>query len=114
MASSLPSATVQALATLAPFAPGVMATRVLHKTAGGSVALLALSEGEGLREHVNTHDALVIVVNGEARIEVAGTSHRVAAGETIRLPGDVPHAVGAVTDLRMLLILLKDPTGTPP
>ena len=105
---TLPSATPQPLAALAPIEAGRVATRVLHKTAGGSASVLAMAAGEGLREHTNPSQALVVVVEGEARISVAGEPHAVAAGETIRLPAGVPHAVEAVADLRMLLILLHE------
>ncbi|WP_412069938.1 cupin domain-containing protein [Rubrivirga sp. IMCC43871] len=105
---TLPSATPQSLATLAPVETGRVATRVLHKTAAGSASVLAMAAGEGLREHTNATDALVVVIAGEARISVAGEPHAVRAGETTRLPATVPHAVEAVSDLRMLLILLHE------
>jgi len=105
---TLPSATPQPLAALAPVEAGRIATQVLHKTDGGSAAVLAIAAGGALREHTNPSDALVVVVEGQARITVAGTPHTVAAGETIRLPADIPHAVDAVSDLRMLLILLHE------
>lgn len=108
MTSILPLSTSCALAVLAPIDDGHIVTRVLHKAGGGSVAILAMAAGEGLREHTNPHDALVVVTDGEARIFVAGEPHAVAAAETIRLPAGVPHAVEAATDLRMLLILLRE------
>jgi hypothetical protein len=86
MPPSLPAARPHALATLAAFGPRPIVTRVLYKTRGGSATVLAISCGEGLREHTNPDDA--------------------RAGETIRFPAGVPHAVEAVTDLRMLLVLL--------
>ena len=103
---TLPLSTPQALASLAPVGADRVATQVLYKTGGGSATVLAFRAGQGLREHTNPDDALLIVVDGRARISVAGEPHAVSAGETIRLPATVPHAVEAETDMRMLLVLL--------
>ena len=61
MTSPLPSAVPRALTALVDLEAGGVATRVLHKTGGGSVALLAFGAGQGLREHVNPLDALILL-----------------------------------------------------
>ena len=68
---TLPSATPQPLAALAPVEAGRIATQVLHKTDGGSAAVLAIAAGGALREHTNPSDALVVVVEG-GRVSAAG------------------------------------------
>ena len=102
------TATVQRLADLAAYQPGAIVSRMLLKKASGNVTLFAFSRGESLSEHTTPHDALVYVVDGEADIDIAGETHRGAAGEVITLPANVPHAVRAVTDFKMLLVLLKN------
>lgn len=83
-----------------------IASGVLLKTANGSATLFAIAEGEGLGEHAASHEALIVVVEGEADVEIQGDSHVVRGDETIRLPAAAPHAVRALTDLRFFLILL--------
>ena len=100
-------AAVQRLEDLAVYQPGAIVSRMLLKKPGGNVTLFAFSRSESLSEHTTPHDALVYVVDGETDIDIGGQTHRVAAGETIMLPAHVPHAVRAVTDFKMLLVMLK-------
>jgi quercetin dioxygenase-like cupin family protein len=71
------------------------------------VTLFAFAEGEGLSEHTAPFDALIVVTDGTAEINIDGEHHAVGAGEALRLPADVPHAVHAPADVRMLLIMLR-------
>ena len=82
-------------------------SRVLLKNKGGTVTLFAFDVGEGLSEHTAPFDALVVVTDGEADIEIAGESFRVKQGETIILPANRPHAVKAATRFKMLLIMIR-------
>ncbi len=85
-------------------------SRVLLKNSGGTITLFAFDGGEGLSEHTAPFDAFVEVVSGEADISVAGEKYRLAAGDTIVLPANVPHAVDAVTAFKMLLVMIKAAT----
>jgi len=51
---------------------------------------------------------LVLVVEGEAEISVAGTPHRVRTGELLRLPAHHSHAVRAVQRFKMVLIMIRE------
>lgn len=101
------SPAVQSLADLAVFQPSSIVSRMLLKNKAGSVTLFAFAEGEGLSEHTAPFDALVLVTDGTAEITIDGEHHTVSAGETLRLPASVPHAVHAPADVRMLLIMLR-------
>src|SRR5687767_10058892 len=104
---SIPAAQALLLVDLiAPVAHGI-ASRVLAKAAGGNVTLFAFDVGEGLSEHTAPFDALVVVTDGEADIEIAGASFKVKQGETITLPANRPHAVKAATKFKMLLIMIR-------
>ncbi|TPW14533.1 MAG: hypothetical protein FD129_1066, partial [bacterium] len=63
--------------------------------------------GEGLSEHTTPFDALVMGLQGEGDITIAGEPHRLAAGDLLRLPAGRPHAVKAVTPFKMLLIMIR-------
>lgn len=82
-------------------------SRVLLKNKGGTVTLFAFDKGESLSEHTAPFEALVFVINGEAEVEIAGKPFIVEAGETINLPGNIPHAVKAPTRLKMLLTMIR-------
>lgn len=98
---------VLALASLVDYQDEAIVSRILIKKAAGSVTLFAFDEGQDLSEHTVPHDALVHVLDGEARITIADTSHRVTAGEMIIMPANRPHAVMASHRFKMMLVMLR-------
>ncbi|MEO7969815.1 MAG: cupin domain-containing protein [bacterium] len=82
-------------------------SRVLLKDKGGTVTLFAFDQGEGLSEHTAPFEALVLVVEGDAEVEIAGKAYSVKQGETITLPANIPHAVKAATKFKMLLTMIR-------
>jgi quercetin dioxygenase-like cupin family protein len=101
------AAEVKQLVDLLQYQDGSIVSRVLLKNKGGTVTLFAFDVGEGLSEHTAPFDALVVVTDGEADIEIAGESFRVRQGETIILPANRPHALRAATKFKMLLIMIR-------
>jgi len=101
------SAEVKQLVDLLQYQDGSIVSRVLLKNKGGTVTLFAFDIGEGLSEHTAPFDALVVVTDGEADIEIAGESFKVRQGETMILPANRPHAVRATTKFKMLLIMIR-------
>lgn len=101
------SAEVKPLSELLQYQHGSVVSRVLLKNKGGTVTLFAFDQGEGLSEHTAPFEALVLVVDGEAEVEIAGKLYNVRRGETITLPANVPHAVRAATRFKMLLTMIR-------
>lgn len=101
------SAEVKQLVDLLQYQDGSIVSRVLLKNKGGTVTLFAFDVGEGLSEHTAPFDALVVVTDGEADVEIAGESFKVRQGETIILPANRPHALKAATRFKMLLIMIR-------
>jgi len=64
-------------------------------------------ENEGLSEHTAPFDALVVVLNGEANIQIASEHFTIHAGETITLPANHPHALKAISRFKMLVIMIR-------
>lgn len=87
---------------------GAVVSRTLVKNEGGTVTAFAFDVGEGLSEHTARFDALVVIVDGEAEISVAGKLHRVSSGQLLQLPAGQPHAVKAVGRFKMVLIMIRD------
>jgi quercetin dioxygenase-like cupin family protein len=98
---------VKQLVDLLQYQDGSIVSRVLLKNQGGTVTLFAFDQGEGLSEHTAPFDALVVVIDGDADIEIAGESFKVRPGETITLPANQTHAVKAATRFKMLLIMIR-------
>ncbi len=88
--------------------PDAIVSRVLLKSAAGTVTLFAFDAGQELSEHTSPMQALLQVIEGEAVVTIAGRVHPLTAGQVIHLPRDVPHAVRAPRAFKMLLTLLRD------
>ena len=98
---------VRTLIDLLQYQDGSIVSRVLLKNKGGTVTLFAFDEGEGLSEHTAPFDALVVVFDGEADIQIGSEHFTVRTGQTITLPANRPHAVKALTKFKMLLIMIR-------
>ena len=98
---------VKPLINLLQYQDSSIVSRVLLKNKGGTVTLFAFDVGEGLSEHTAPFDALVVVTEGVADIEIAGEGFKVRQGETLLLPANRPHAVKAATQFKMLLIMIR-------
>jgi quercetin dioxygenase-like cupin family protein len=67
--------------------------------------LFTFAAGEALTEHTSTARALVQVCSGECEFTVAGERRTLRPGDLLHLPPNAPHAVHALTDMTMLLII---------
>jgi len=92
---------------LVTYQPGTVVSRTLVRKPAGTVTAFAFDAGEGLSEHTAPFDALVLNLEGEADISIAGASYRLSAGQILKLPAGQPHAVKAVTPFKMLLVMIK-------
>jgi quercetin dioxygenase-like cupin family protein len=104
-----PIAHPTAIVDLVDYQPGSVVSRVLIRNSGAVMTLFAFAQGEGLTEHMSPHEATVHLLEGEARITIAGEPHTVRAGEMLHLPASVPHALQGEHAFKMLLTILKQP-----
>lgn len=111
MSQTIPPAQVHSLQSLITPTEQGIASRVLAKASGGSITLFAFDSGQGLTEHTSPFDALVLVLEGSLMLTIGGTAVRATPGTIVRMPADMPHALDASEACRMLLIMLRDPSG---
>jgi len=104
---ALPAGQAIALAGAAAYAPHAVVSTTLADTPGGTLTLFAFDAGQGLSEHTAPFDAIVLIVDGAAEVVIAGTPATVPAGELIRMPANVPHAVRANKRFKMLLMMFR-------
>ena len=96
-----------ALSDLIDYQAGSVVSRAVIDKTAGTVTLFAFDEGQGLSEHTAPYDALVHVFDGEAKIVISGNPTRVKKGEVIVMPANKPHALKAITKLKMLLVMVR-------
>ena len=96
-----------ALADLVQYQAGAVVSRTLIDKKIGTLTLFAFDDGQGLSEHTAPYDAFVQIVDGAADITIAGSAHRVSAGQMIIMPANFPHALRATGRFKMLLVMIR-------
>lgn len=98
---------VMAQSALVQYQLAAVVSRTVLKTDGGSVTAFAFDGGQELSEHTSPFEALMLIVEGEAEISLAGTLFQASTGQLLRLRGGQPHAVKALTRLKMILVMIR-------
>lgn len=98
-----------AVAGLVDCEPGRVNSLTLAQEPGCKVTVFAIPAGEGIGGHSAPGDAMPFVLEGTAEVTINGTPHTVEAGHAVVIPTGAPHAVKAVTDMKMLLTVVIDP-----
>jgi quercetin dioxygenase-like cupin family protein len=95
------------LADLLTYQEGAVISRTLIDKKVGTITVFAFAEGGGLSEHTAPFDAFVQIIDGTAEITISGVGHTVEAGQIIILPANQPHALRALTQFKMLLVMIR-------
>ena len=85
---------------------GIVSKRILEKTTG-NVSLFAFDKDQRLSEHSAPFDALIQVLDGKAEITINKVPFNLSTGESIIMPANIPHAVYATEQFKMLLTMIK-------
>lgn len=99
---------VQTLTDLVQYEPGSVVSKVVLNKRIGTFTLLAYSQGEGLAEHSSPYDIPFIVLEGTAEVLLVGAPYYVSAGQMMMLPANIPHAVKAITNFKMALVIIRE------
>lgn len=86
-----------------------IASRVLARNGGGNITLFAFDKGQSLSEHSAPFDAIVMVPEGSLILTIAGKPVLTKPGDIVRMPANIPHAVDAPEQAKMLLVMLREP-----
>lgn len=82
-------------------------SKTIQDSPQGTVTLFAFAAGQALSEHTAPFDALVYIVEGQLEITIAKEPHTAAAGDLVTMPAHQPHAVKALQNAKMLLIMIR-------
>jgi len=86
---------------------GSVVSKEILKEDGGTVTIFAFDAGQGLSEHIAPFNALVLILDGEAQINIEKTPHTLTEGQLIQLPVGKVHSLKALKRFKMLLIMIK-------
>ncbi|HSM24046.1 MAG TPA: cupin domain-containing protein [Anaerolineaceae bacterium] len=86
---------------------GAVVSRTLVNQKTGTITLFAFDQNEGLSEHTAPFDASVHLIEGELEVTIAGTSYKLYADDLIIMPANQPHALQAITPVKLLLVMIR-------
>jgi len=89
------------------YADSSVVSKTLLNSLAGTVTLFSFDAGQGLSEHTAPFDAMVYLLDGEARITIGGNPQEVASGEMLSMPAGVHHALFAEKPFKMLLVMIR-------
>jgi quercetin dioxygenase-like cupin family protein len=95
------------LAKLVDYAADSIVSKTILDKPAGTITLFAFDKGQKLSEHTTPYDAVVQVLDGVAAVTIDGRENKVAAGDIIIMPGNIPHAVAATKRFKMLLTMIR-------
>lgn len=84
-----------------------ISSRMIINNRAGNITIFSFDKDEGLSEHTAPYDAVVMILDGECQVWVAGVTHTMRTGQTIIFPAHAPHAVSATSRFKMALIMIR-------
>jgi len=97
----------QKLVSLVEYAADSIVSKTILDKPVGTITLFAFDKGQKLSEHTVPYDAVVQVIEGAAQLSIGGEDVKTVAGEIIIMPANVPHAVSAEENFKMLLTMIR-------
>jgi len=107
-----PAVALALSALITPTEQGI-ASRVLVRTAGGTMTLFAFDSGQDISPHTTPFEALALVLEGALTLTIGETTLRATPGPVVRLPASVPHSVSAPEPARLLLVMFHAEADPP-
>lgn len=97
----------QNMSELVQYTEDSIVSKTIIDNPAGTLTLFAFDKGQKLSEHTAPFNAVVQVLDGKAKITIAGVEKQVKAGEFIIMPANVPHSVAADEKFKMLLTMIR-------
>ena len=103
---NIPMSEAVSLAGLVEVAPGKIVSRTFVQRPEMTITLFSFAAGEGVSTHSAPGDAMLYVLEGQAKVTIGGKPMTVNAGEVVVMPANIPHGVDAEQDFKMLLTVV--------
>lgn len=83
----------------------VVSRQIINKKTE-SVTIFSFDKGQGLSQHTVPFEALIYVLDGQARVFISGRPFTVKSNNMIILPANQPHSLKAIKKFKMLLVMM--------
>ena len=106
--TAIAPATIYAdLAREVDVAPEQTVSKTLYQDDHVKVVLFGFGAGQELSEHTASVPAMLHFLGGDAIVSLGTDTLEAKEGTFVHMPAHLPHAITAVSDTRMLLVMLK-------
>jgi len=95
------------LDALIDYSSGSIISKTLFKSPNNNLTLFSFDQGQELSEHISTFNAYVLNLEGEIELRIGGAAHQLKKGDFLLMPAGVPHALRALSPVKILLIMMK-------
>ena len=103
----MPASEPVSIPDLVAYGEGAIVSRTILDRPTGTVTLFAFDAGQTISEHTTPFDALVQVMAGTIRFTIGGEDMTAGAGQSVLMPADIPHALTAESQAKMLLTMIR-------
>lgn len=97
----------QKLGELIEYSKDSIVSKTLLDKSAGTITLFAFDQGQKLSEHTAPYDAVVQILDGNARVRIKDDTNELSEGQIIIMPANIPHAVSAGKRFKMLLTMIR-------
>jgi quercetin dioxygenase-like cupin family protein len=95
--------------SLVNYQEGQVISRTLAQGKNLSLTLFAFDKGEEISSHSSSGDAMVHILDGEAKITIGEEVFHAKKGDVIVMPAGIPHALLAKEQFKMFLVVVFKP-----
>ena len=108
MIDHLDKSAIFALTDAVEYQTGKIVSKTLVKNERGTVTLMSFDGAQELSTHAAPGDALLIALDGTLDLTIGNERFDIKAGDSIVMPGKIPHGLVIKDKFKMLLIVTRD------
>lgn len=106
MYKNIDHSNVLKLAEQVSYQKNQVTSKTIAQNSHVSITLFSFDKDEELSAHKSRGDAMVTILDGQARITIDQTDYVVSKGETIVMPAGIMHALYATEQFKMILVVV--------
>ena len=106
MMKNIEPAQILDMEQMVEYRDGQVVSKTLSQNKAVSLTLFAFDKNEEIGTHASGGDALVYLLDGEAKITIEEEEFFLKKGETILMPAGKPHSLWATERFKMVLIVV--------
>lgn len=76
--------------------------KVLSHSENLMVCEISLAEGSVIAAHAHPHEQITYIISGKCRYTVGEETKEVGTGDSVLIPGNVPHSIVILEDMKVI------------